>query len=183
MPHAAAAEASRSPRCLGKSTPEGTPPTWCRARPSRCSPLATLGGAAICSTSSTAPMSIPSSSDEVATMHGSVPAFSRSSICWRSSRATEPWCASASSSPASSLIAAASFSPTRRALTKIIVERCARISSSKRGCSAGQIERRSSSSSRGLRATRAAGRAGVSPVPRSSPFVSCAARSILPVAW
>ena len=72
-------------------------------------------------------MSMPSSSDEVATIAGSSPRFRRSSISCRFSRATEPWCASASSSPAVSLMAAASRSARRRLLAKIIVERCARI--------------------------------------------------------
>ena len=35
---------TRSPRNLGKSTPRDTAPTWCPARPTRCRPLATLGG-------------------------------------------------------------------------------------------------------------------------------------------
>ena len=59
-------------------------------------------------------MSIPSSSDEVATSAGSVPALSASSIRCRSSRAIEPWWARASSSPASSLSAVASRSASRR---------------------------------------------------------------------
>ena len=42
-------------------------PTWWPARPMRCRPRATEGGASICTTRSTAPMSMPSSSDEVAT--------------------------------------------------------------------------------------------------------------------
>ena len=46
----------------------------------RCSPLATEGGASIWTTRSMAPMSMPSSSDEVATSARSAPAFSRSSI-------------------------------------------------------------------------------------------------------
>ena len=43
------------------------------ARPMRCSPRATDFGDSTCSTRSTAPMSMPSSSDEVATRHGSSP--------------------------------------------------------------------------------------------------------------
>ena len=99
----------------------------------RCMPEAIDGGASIWITRSTAPMSMPSSSEDVATIAGSVPLFSRSSISCRFSRATDPWCASASSSPAASLIAAASRSASRRLLAKIIVERCARISSTRRG--------------------------------------------------
>ena len=40
-------------------------------------------------------MSMPSSSEEVATRHGSSPALSSSSTTIRSSRASEPWCARA----------------------------------------------------------------------------------------
>ena len=74
------------------------------------------------------------------------PAARRSSAGPRSaarrSRAIEPWCASAISSSASSFSAAASRSASRRLLTKIIVERCARISSTRRGWIDGQIEAR-----------------------------------------
>ena len=100
------------------------------------------GGASICTTRSTLPMSMPSSSELVATMQGSSPFFSRSSISARFSRATLPWCASAISLPASSLRAPDRRSASRRELTKIIVERCARISSTRRGWMEGQIERR-----------------------------------------
>ena len=87
-------------------------------------------------------MSMPSSSELVATMQGSSPFFRRSSISARFSRATLPWCASAISLPASSFSAPASLSASRRELTKIIVERCARISSTSRGWMDGQIDRR-----------------------------------------
>ncbi len=66
----AAAHASRSPRCFGKMTPARRRRTWCPARPMRWSPPATDGGASIWITRSMAPMSMPSSSDEVATMRG-----------------------------------------------------------------------------------------------------------------
>ena len=61
----------------------------------RCSPAATDGGASICTTRSTAPMSMPSSRLEVATTAGSWPDLSASSICLRSSRETLPWWARA----------------------------------------------------------------------------------------
>ena len=99
----------------------------------RCSPLATDGGASICTTRSMAPMSMPSSSDEVATSARSRPALSRSSISVRWGRASDPWWARTSGSPASSLSAAASRSARRRLLTKSRVERWARTSSSRRG--------------------------------------------------
>ena len=69
----------RSPRYLGKTTPRDTAPTWCPARPTRCSPDATLGGASTCTTRSTAPMSMPSSRLDVATTAGSRPDLSSSS--------------------------------------------------------------------------------------------------------
>ena len=65
----------RSPRNLGNITPWLGAPTWCPARPIRCSPLATDGGDSTWITRSTAPMSMPSSSDEVATTAGSRPVF------------------------------------------------------------------------------------------------------------
>jgi len=84
-------------------------------------------------------MSMPSSSEEVATSARSVPAFSASSISRRCWRAIEPWCARARTSPASSLIAAASRSARRRLFTNSSVERCARTSSTSRGWMAVQI--------------------------------------------
>ena len=54
-------------------------------------------GASIWTTRSTAPMSIPSSSDEVATMARRSPRLRRSSMAVRFSRASEPWCARATS--------------------------------------------------------------------------------------
>ena len=70
------------------------------ARPTRCRPLATEPGDETCTTRSTAPMSMPSSSDDVATMHGSVPALSASSTSLRASRESEPWWARATGSSA-----------------------------------------------------------------------------------
>ena len=100
----------------------------CPARPTRCSPRATDFGLSTWITRSTAPMSIPSSRDEVATRHGMPPAF-RAPRPARCSRASEPWWARASSSPASSFRRSASRSASRRLLTNTIVERCSRTSS------------------------------------------------------
>src|ERR687897_554496 len=61
-----AAHATRSPRYFGTITPRLAAPIVCPARPIRCMPLATDGGASICTTRSMAPMSMPSSSDETA---------------------------------------------------------------------------------------------------------------------
>ena len=85
-------------------------------------------------------MSIPSSSEDVATIARSVPDFSASSTSRRCSRASAPWCARTRSSPASSFSREASRSASRRAFTNTIVERCARISSSRRGWIDGQID-------------------------------------------
>ena len=78
-------------------------------------------------------MSMPSSSDEVATSAGSWPDFSMSSISTRCSRAIEPWWARATSASASSFRRLATRSAARRLLTKTSVERCARTSSKRRG--------------------------------------------------
>ena len=95
MRRATTAHSSRSARNLGKMRPLETSPTPCPARPMRCSPAVTDFGDSTWSTRSTAPMSMPSSSELVATRHGSSPALSCSSTTSRSSRASEPWCARA----------------------------------------------------------------------------------------
>ena len=133
----------RSPRNFGISLPTLGAPTWCPARPIRCSPLATDSGASTWTTRSTVPMSIPSSSDDVATIAGSHPPLSASSTPTRCSRASEPWWARAISSPASSFRLDARRSALRRLLTNTIVVRCARISSSSTGWIEGQIDERS----------------------------------------
>ena len=126
---ATTADSSRSARNFGKIRPFETECSSCPARPTRCRPRATDFGLSTWMTRSTAPMSMPSSSDEVATRHGIFPAFRSSSTTNRCSRASDPWCARASSSSASSLIRSASRSARRRLLTKTMVERCARTSS------------------------------------------------------
>ena len=78
-------------------------------------------------------MSMPSSSDEVATMQGSLPALSASSTSLRASRESEPWWARATGSPASSLRRSARRSARRRLFTNTIVEWCACTSSSSSG--------------------------------------------------
>ena len=64
---------------------------------------------------------------------GSGPPLASSSIRTRCSRASEPWRARATSSSASSFSRTASRSARRRLLTKTIVERCSRTSSSSAG--------------------------------------------------
>ena len=135
---ATTAHSSRSARNLGKIRPLEVSPTLWPARPIRCRPAVTDLGDSTWSTRSTAPMSIPSSSELVATRHGRSPDFSRSSTTSRSSRASEPWWARAidaglSSSPASSFSRTASRSAARRLFTKMIVVRCACTSSSSSG--------------------------------------------------
>ena len=123
---ATTADSRRSPRNFGKMRPFETDARSWPARPTRCSPRATDFGLSTWITRSTAPMSIPSSSDEVATRHGICPAFSSSSTTSRCSRASDPWCARAISSSASSFRRSASRSASRRLLTNTIVERCCR---------------------------------------------------------
>ena len=100
MPSDTTAASITSLRVRGYTMPSERPPTWWLARPMRCSPLATEGGGATCSTRSTAPMSMPSSRLDVATTHGSCPLLSSCSTCRRRSFETEPWCALAMTSKA-----------------------------------------------------------------------------------
>ena len=166
---ATTAHATRSPRYLGNTTPVDTAPTWWPARPTRCRPEATLGGASTWMTRSTAPMSMPSSRLDVATTQGSTPPFSSSSTSVRCSRDIDPWCAFATvaaapppmpdcpiasagnsssscapsaSSAASSLSRDVSRSASRRELANTIVDRCARTSSRSLRSTAGQIDGR-----------------------------------------
>ncbi len=81
---------TRSARCLGNTTARETSPTWCPARPTRWSPDATDGGDSTWTTRSTAPMSMPSSSDDVATTARSRPDLSASSMSARRSLDTDP---------------------------------------------------------------------------------------------
>ena len=76
---ATTAHSSRSARNLGKIRPSETSPSVWPARPIRCRPRVTDFGDSTWITRSTAPMSIPSSSEEVATRQGSWPDFSSSS--------------------------------------------------------------------------------------------------------
>src|SRR5215216_4163553 len=69
------ADSSRSARNFGKTRPRETDARSWPARPTRCSPRATDFGDSTWITRSTAPMSIPSSSEEVATRQGIWPRF------------------------------------------------------------------------------------------------------------
>ncbi len=97
---------TRSARCLGNSTPCEISPTWCPARPTRWSPLATDGGDSTWTTRSTAPMSMPSSKDEVATTQRRRPDLRSSSMSARWSLETEPWWARASRGSAPAVLPA-----------------------------------------------------------------------------
>ena len=137
---ATTADSRRSARNFGKMRPFEASSRRCPARPTRCRPRATDFGDSTWMTRSTAPMSIPSSSDEVATRQGISPFLSSSSTSTRCSRASEPWCARAISFSASSLRRRARRSASRRLLTKTIVERCSCTSSSRAGWIEGQME-------------------------------------------
>ena len=160
------ADSTRSLRCLGNSLPRLGSPTWWPARPMRCSPRDTAPGDDTWMTRSTAPMSMPSSSELVATRPLSSPRLSSSSICSRRSRDSEPWWALTTSWPgsggrpsasaarfspsaASSLSRVASRSARRRALTKMRVDRCCCTSSSRRGWMEGQMLRRAGDAAAG----------------------------------
>ena len=93
-------------------------------RPTRCRNVAMLRGEPIWQTSSTGPMSMPSSSDAVATSAFSSPARSRRSTRWRRSFERLPWCAATTSSPSRSPSWCASRSASRRVLTNTSVVRC-----------------------------------------------------------
>ena len=80
-------------------------------------------------------MSMPSSSELVATSAFSSPDFRRCSASSRCSRARLPWCAVTCSSPSRSARWRAARSATRRWLTKISVVRCCAISSASRSYS------------------------------------------------
>ncbi len=71
-----AAHSTRSSRESGNRRPLGSPPTAWPERPTRCSSAEIARGVAIWHTRSTCPMSMPSSSEEVATSAFSSPRFS-----------------------------------------------------------------------------------------------------------
>ena len=104
----------------------GTPPTWWLARPARCRKVAIERGEPSWQTSSTSPMSMPSSSEAVATSTFSSPFFRRCSAFRRSSFAILPWWAMTFSAPSSSDRWRAARSAMRRVLTKMSVVRCSR---------------------------------------------------------
>ena len=101
-PASRAQHSTSSSRVMGKRRPLGRPPRWCPERPTRCRKVAMLRGEAIWHTSSTGPMSMPSSSDAVATRARSSPARSRVSTRSRRSLDRLPWWEATTSSPSRS---------------------------------------------------------------------------------
>ena len=96
MSRAAIAEATtaasrKSWAWVGNRSPRLTSPTRCPARPTRCSADAIDGGDCTSTTWSRSPMSMPISSEFVATMAFSSPSFRRRSTSVRISRARDPW--------------------------------------------------------------------------------------------
>jgi len=97
---ATAAEAIRSRPWNGKRMPRLSWPTPWPLRPTRCKAEDAEKGLPARITSSTLPMSIPSSSDEVATTQGIFPSARAFSAALRRSLEREPWWVNARSSPA-----------------------------------------------------------------------------------
>ena len=116
-----AAHSTRSSRESGNRRPLGVPRTVWPDRPTRCRKVEIHRGEPIWHTRSTCPMSIPSSSDAVATSAFRLPARSRSSALSRASLERLPWWAVTASSPSRSVSRAASRSAIRRVLTKTSV--------------------------------------------------------------
>ncbi len=169
MARVMAAISSRSSRWVGKKRPSLVWPTRWPERPTRCNPRATPLADWSCTTRSTDPMSMPSSSDEVPTSAGRLPSFSARSNCSRASRlmlpwwarngpvtAPVPWMPRPLTAPPSIIASAPSALPERRLtyrsfsrsaarsawrrlLAKISVVRWASIRSITRGMMAGQM--------------------------------------------
>ncbi len=93
-------------------------------RPTRCRKVAKLRGEPIWQTSSIGPMSMPSSSEAVATSARRSPPRSRASTRCLRSFDRLPWCAATWPSPSRSPSSCAIRSAIRLVLTKTIVVRC-----------------------------------------------------------
>ncbi len=120
------AHSTRSSFSKTSMRPLDVSPVACPARPMRCRPLATDLGEPICTTRSTEPMSMPSSSDVDDTTHLSSPRFNRSSTSRRVSLAREPWWASMLSIPRSLSLNTTASVP-ERVLVNTMVVRCSMI--------------------------------------------------------
>ena len=124
MLSSSAAHSTRSSRDSGNSRPFGSRPSPWPERPTRCSSAAITRGEPSWHTRSTSPMSMPSSSEDVATSALSSPALSRSSARSRCSFARLPWCDVTASSPSRSARWRAARSASRRVFTNTSVVRC-----------------------------------------------------------
>ena len=123
-PRSSAAHSTSSSRDVGYSRPAGVPVRVWLDRPTRCRNVAKLRGDPIWQTSSTGPMSMPSSRDAVATRARRSPARSRASTRCRRSLDRLPWCAATWSSPSRSPSWWATRSAIRRVFTNTSVVRC-----------------------------------------------------------
>ena len=127
-----AAHSTRSSRVSGNTRPFGRPPIVCPDRPTRWMSVAMRWGDPIWHTRSTLPMSMPSSSDAVATSTRSWPCLRRVSASSRDSFDKLPWCAATASSPRRSLRWRARRSAILRVFTNTMVVRCWPASSARR---------------------------------------------------
>ena len=124
-----AAHSTRSSRLSGNRRPLGVASTPWPERPTRCRKVDTARVEPSWQTRSTSPMSMPSSSEAVATRTVSEPALSRCSACRRRSRDRLPWWEATAPSPSRSASASAARSTRRRVLANTSVVRWARASS------------------------------------------------------
>ena len=127
-----AAHSRSSSRVVAKMRPLGVAPIQWPDRPMRWSPTAIERGEPIWHTRSTVPMSMPSSSDAVATTAFNSPFLSRSSAVRRRRRARLPWCGRTVWGPRRWPRWCETRSARRRVLTNTSVVRCFRISSARR---------------------------------------------------
>ena len=128
-PSARAAHSTSSSRVVGKSRPFGVAPRQWPERPIRWTAAESDRGEPSWQTSSIVPMSIPNSSEAVATIARTSPALRRRSASRRASRARLPWWARTASAPSRSRSSWVSRSAMRRVFTKTRVVRCSPIRS------------------------------------------------------
>ena len=131
-PRTSAAQSRSSSRLMGKKRAFGVAPLQWPERPARCNATWSAPGLPSCTTRSTVPMSMPSSSDAVATMAWSDPDLSRSSASSRRARERLPWWAATFPSPSRSESAWEARSASLRVFTKTSVVRFSRASSASR---------------------------------------------------
>ena len=172
---------TRSSSESGNSRPFGVAPTACPARPTRWSIAEISLGEPIWQTRSMSPMSMPSSSEEVATSALSWPSFSRCSARSRCSLERLPWWVATFSAPTRSARCRVARSARRRLLTKISVVRCAWTSSASRSYSSPQtsFDMIASSGERGSSSARSRSRTWpVSTISAAAPRVPTRKRAM-----